>query len=55
MKFLKYLKMVQKFVLDFLFGADSENIYSERHRKFIAYRRYRFVPRLRAKPQVQKH
>ena len=54
MAFKQIFKKIWKGILDFLFGVDSEVKWDIKNQKFIAHRRYRFIPRLRAKPQQKK-
>lgn len=51
MKLLILIKKIIKLCLDFLFGVDSEVRWNIKKQKFTEHRKYRFVPRLRAKPQ----
>ena len=54
MAFKHLLKKILKSVLDFLFGDTGEHRYNEKKGEWVFHRKYRFVPRLRAKPQQQK-
>lgn len=55
MKIFPLFNKVWKVILDFLFGENSEVRYDYKKQKFTSHRPYRFIPRLRAKPQEKKH
>ncbi len=46
-----FCKKIKKVVLDFLFGEASELKYNPKKGYYDYHRPYRFIPRLRAKPQ----
>lgn len=54
MNFLELLKGFLKAILDFFYGKGSELSDSEKQRDFSLHRPYRFIRRLRAKPQLPK-